>query len=103
MALQPLDSIATKITTNTSSTLSVRTNAPSDIDKELKKIATPLAKKEGAAEVTISNSALNIKSSENDINIEKVEQIKLAIKNGELTMDASKIADKLIAEISSNF
>lgn len=33
-----------------------------------------------------------------DINLERVEALKLAIRNGELKMDANKIADALINE-----
>lgn len=33
-----------------------------------------------------------------DINLERVEALKLAIRNGELKMDISKIADALINE-----
>ncbi|MGP3590020.1 flagellar biosynthesis anti-sigma factor FlgM [Vagococcus sp. WN89Y] len=37
----------------------------------------------------------------NDINMERVEQLKTAIRNGELKMDTGKIADALIDEAQS--
>ena len=37
----------------------------------------------------------------NDINMERVEALKTAIRNGELKMDTSKIADALIQEAQS--
>ena len=37
----------------------------------------------------------------NDINMERVEALKTAIRNGELKMDTSKIADALIQETKS--
>lgn len=37
----------------------------------------------------------------NDINMERVEALKSAIRNGELKMDTSKIADALIQEAQS--
>ncbi len=36
--------------------------------------------------------------SSKDINVERVEQLKTAIRNGELKMDTGKIADALIAD-----
>lgn len=37
----------------------------------------------------------------NDINMERVEALKTAIRNGELKMDTGKIADSLIREAQS--
>jgi negative regulator of flagellin synthesis FlgM len=37
----------------------------------------------------------------NDINMERVEALKTAIRNGELKMDTSKIADALIQDAQS--
>lgn len=100
MALDAIDSSTLKIS-NTIST--VRANAPSESDKETKKVTNSAQLKESATDVKISQSTLFIQSSSQDINVQKVEQIKLAIQQGQLTMDASKIADSLIAELKSDF
>ncbi|OON40698.1 anti-sigma-28 factor FlgM [Izhakiella australiensis] len=42
------------------------------------------------------------KASSQDINVARVEQLKTAIRNGELKMDAGKIADALIQEAKSS-
>ncbi|RLM27201.1 anti-sigma-28 factor FlgM [Brenneria alni] len=53
-------------------------------------------------QVNLSNAQAQLtQSSELDINIEKVENLKQAIRNGELKVDTSKIADALIAEAQS--
>ncbi|SES80433.1 flagellar biosynthesis anti-sigma factor FlgM [Thorsellia anophelis] len=100
MALDSIDNSTIKLA---STITAARAHAPSENDKDAKKVSTPGKSSESASEVKISGGALSIKSSDNDINIEKVEQIKLAIQNGQLTMDASKIADGLIADLNSGF
>ncbi|MCL2895300.1 flagellar biosynthesis anti-sigma factor FlgM [Brenneria tiliae] len=53
-------------------------------------------------QVNISNAQTQLtQSSEFDIDIEKVESLKQAIRNGELKIDTGKIADALIAEAQS--
>lgn len=52
--------------------------------------------------VTISDAqAKLIQPGSNDINMERVEQLKTAIRNGELKMDTGKIADALISDVQS--
>ncbi|XTZ36923.1 flagellar biosynthesis anti-sigma factor FlgM [Salmonella enterica] len=52
--------------------------------------------------VTISGAQTKLmQAGANDINMERVEQLKTAIRNGELKMDTGKIADALINEAQS--
>lgn len=52
-----------------------------------------------SASVTLSDAqAVLTQGSRNDINMERVEALKAAIRNGELKMDTGKIADALIQE-----
>lgn len=51
--------------------------------------------------VTISGTQAKLLQSGNDINVERVEALKEAIRNGELKMDTGKIADALIQEAQS--
>nr|WP_318382052.1 flagellar biosynthesis anti-sigma factor FlgM [uncultured Enterobacter sp.] len=52
--------------------------------------------------VTISDAqAKLVQPGSNDINAERVEKLKTAIRNGELKMDTGKIADALIQEAQS--
>ncbi|WP_058913959.1 flagellar biosynthesis anti-sigma factor FlgM [Entomohabitans teleogrylli] len=52
-----------------------------------------------SASVTLSNAQSRLTQSDaSDINMERVEALKTAIRNGELKMDAGKIADALIQE-----
>ncbi|MGG7448927.1 flagellar biosynthesis anti-sigma factor FlgM [Kosakonia oryzendophytica] len=52
--------------------------------------------------VTISGAQAKLmQAGANDINTERVEQLKTAIRNGELKMDTGKIADALIDEAKS--
>ncbi|XNM88215.1 flagellar biosynthesis anti-sigma factor FlgM [Escherichia coli] len=49
--------------------------------------------------VTLSDAQAKLmQPGSSDINLERVEALKLAIRNGELKMDAGKIADALINE-----
>ena len=48
--------------------------------------------------VTLSAQAKLMQPGSSDINLERVEALKLAIRNGELKMDTGKIADALINE-----
>lgn len=100
MALDSIDNSTIKLSSAIST---ARAHAPSENDKETKKVSAPGKTAEAASEVKISGGALSIQSADNDINIEKVEQIKLAIQNGQLSMDASKIADSLMADLANGF
>ncbi|AOE40886.1 flagellar biosynthesis anti-sigma factor FlgM [Pantoea agglomerans] len=52
-----------------------------------------------AAQVSLSSAQSQLmQPSSKDINVERVEQLKTAIRNGELKMDTGKIADALIAD-----
>ena len=52
--------------------------------------------------VTISNAQSRLVQADgDDINAERVESLKAAIRNGELKMDTGKIADALIQEAQS--
>ena len=48
--------------------------------------------------VTLSDAQAKLQPGSSDINLERVEALKLAIRNGELKMDTGKIADALINE-----
>ncbi len=49
--------------------------------------------------VTLSDAQAKLmQPGSSDINLERVEALKLAIRNGELKMDTGKIADALISE-----
>jgi len=52
--------------------------------------------------VTLSDAQSKLmQPGSNDINMERVEALKTAIRNGELKMDTSKIADALIQDAQS--
>lgn len=55
-----------------------------------------------SASVTLSQSQASLmQPGDSDINMERVEALKTAIRNGELKMDTGKIADALIADTES--
>lgn len=49
-----------------------------------------------SANVTLSEKATQLLSSDQDIDVEKVEKIKQAIREGKLAVDTTKIADAII-------
>jgi len=52
-----------------------------------------------AAQVSLSSAQSQLmQPGSQDINVQRVEQLKTAIRNGELKMDTGKIADALIAD-----
>lgn len=52
-----------------------------------------------SASVTLSNAQTALtRSGSSDINLSRVEELKTAIRNGELKMDTGKIADALIQD-----
>ncbi|BAT34716.1 anti-sigma factor for FliA (sigma 28) [Escherichia albertii] len=60
---------------------------------------TRAAKTTASTSVTLSDvQAKLMQPGSSDINLERVEALKLAIRNGELKMDTGKIADALISE-----
>ncbi|KNC09021.1 hypothetical protein AC791_10065 [Klebsiella sp. RIT-PI-d] len=53
--------------------------------------------------VTLSDAQAKLtQAGKDDINVERVEALKTAIRNGELKMDTGKIADALIREAQSD-
>ncbi|SFM91685.1 anti-sigma-28 factor, FlgM family [Izhakiella capsodis] len=67
--------------------------------------ARPVENKPSASgtQVVLSGAQSQLtKTSSQDINEARVEQLKTAIRNGELKMDAGKIADALIQEAKSS-
>ncbi|MDF7761034.1 flagellar biosynthesis anti-sigma factor FlgM [Kosakonia cowanii] len=75
--------------------------------RETNETQTQKARQETAAtanstNVTLSGSQTKLmQAGANDINMERVEKLKTAIRNGELKMDTGKIADALINEAKS--
>lgn len=60
---------------------------------------TRAAKTTASTSVTLSDAQAKLmQPGSSDINLERVEALKLAIRNGELKMDTGKIADALINE-----
>ena len=74
--------------------------------RDLPEMATPKAQKvetkttqPGGTQVVLSGAQSQLtKASSQDINTARVEQLKNAIRNGELKMDTGKIADALIQQ-----
>jgi len=60
---------------------------------------SPAATPPAAAQVKLSSAQSQLmQPGSADINVQRVEQLKTAIRNGELKMDTGKIADALIAD-----
>ncbi|RPH20873.1 anti-sigma-28 factor FlgM [Buttiauxella warmboldiae] len=73
------------------------TDAPIQKSSRLEKSAAP-----NSASVTLSDAqAKLVQPGNGDINMERVEALKTAIRNGELKMDTGKIADALIHQAQS--
>lgn len=86
---QPLKPVATVQTRETNDSSGSKTRQAS---------AAP-ATTAAAAQVSLSNAPSQLtQASSQDINVARVEQLKTAIRNGELKMDTGKIADALIAD-----
>ncbi len=86
---QPLKPVATVQTRDTSEPGS----------SKVRQSASPAAPPAAAAQVNLSSAPSQLmQPSSKDINVERVEQLKTAIRNGELKMDTGKIADALIAD-----
>jgi negative regulator of flagellin synthesis FlgM len=61
--------------------------------------STTTATTPAAAQVSLSSAQAQLmQPGSQDINVQRVEQLKTAIRNGELKMDTGKIADALIAD-----
>lgn len=76
---------------------------PDLISEKQKKEPTSMSAKNNsnvATNVSLSQETMELlRSSNNDVDIEKIEQIKQAIANGKLTIDPYKIADELIEQL----
>jgi len=71
----------------------------SDNAGKVRQSSTPAATSESSAEVRLSSGQAQLmQPGSNDINSARVEQLKAAIRNGELKMDTGRIADALIAD-----
>jgi negative regulator of flagellin synthesis FlgM len=87
---QPLNPVST-----------VQTRDTNDNSSKVRQSATPAVTttSESGAEVKLSTAQAQLmQPSSKDINTARVEQLKTAIRNGELKMDTGKIADALIAD-----
>ncbi|WP_130834697.1 flagellar biosynthesis anti-sigma factor FlgM [[Erwinia] mediterraneensis] len=83
---------------NPVSTVQTRENNDSNNTTKVRQAATP-ATSETGAQVRLSEAQAQLtKPGAQDINMARVEQLKTAIRNGELKMDTGKIADALIAD-----
>ena len=66
---------------------------------KVRQSTTPAASTPAAAQVSLSSAQSQLmQPGSQDINVQRVEQLKNAIRNGELKMDTGKIADALIAD-----
>ncbi|WP_337008977.1 flagellar biosynthesis anti-sigma factor FlgM [Pantoea sp. AS142] len=80
------------------STVQSRDSSESGSSK-VRQTTSPVATTPAAAQVSLSSAQSQLmQPSSKDINVERVEQLKTAIRNGELKMDTGKIADALIAD-----
>lgn len=71
-------------------------------DTQAQKTRVEKAATANSTSVTLSGAQTKLmQAGANDINMERVEQLKTAIRNGELKMDTGKIADALIDEAKS--
>ncbi|MDZ7278766.1 flagellar biosynthesis anti-sigma factor FlgM [Pantoea eucrina] len=87
---QPLNPVST-----------VQSRDANDNSGKVRQNAAPAARTpaESGAEVKLSSAQAQLmQPSSKDINTARVEQLKTAIRNGELKMDTGKIADALIAD-----
>ncbi|MBB3304974.1 MULTISPECIES: flagellar biosynthesis anti-sigma factor FlgM [unclassified Enterobacter] len=79
----------------------VQTRDTNDNSSKVRQSATPATSttSESGAEVKLSTAQAQLmQPGSKDINTARVEQLKTAIRNGELKMDTGKIADALIAD-----
>ncbi|WP_294613675.1 flagellar biosynthesis anti-sigma factor FlgM [uncultured Gilliamella sp.] len=77
------------------------------INERQKSQTTSMSRKNNSSvgtNVSLSQGTMQLlQSTENDIDIEKIEQIKQAITNGKLVIDPHKIADELIEQMIQDF
>lgn len=71
-------------------------------DSQAQKVRLEKSTTANSTSVTLSDAQSKLmQPGSSDINMERVEQLKTAIRNGELKMDTGKIADALINEVQS--
>lgn len=71
-------------------------------DTQTQKVRLEKSTTANSASVTLSDAQSKLmQPGSSDVNMERVEQLKTAIRNGELKMDTGKIADALINEVQS--
>ena len=71
-------------------------------DTQAQKVRLEKSKTANSKSVTLSDAQSKLmQPGSSDVNMERVEQLKTAIRNGELKMDTGKIADALINEVQS--
>ncbi|MBY6258928.1 anti-sigma-28 factor FlgM [Phytobacter diazotrophicus] len=71
-------------------------------DTQATKVRLEKSKTANSTSVTLSDAQSKLmQPGSSDVNLERVEQLKTAIRNGELKMDTGKIADALINEVQS--
>ena len=77
------------------------------INERQKSQTTSMSRKNNSSvgtNVSLSQGTMQLlQSTENDIDIEKIEQIKQAITNGKLVIDHHKISDELIEQMIQDF
>ena len=71
-------------------------------DTQAQKVRLEKSKTANSTSVTLSDAQSKLmQPGSGDVNMERVEQLKTVIRNGELKMDTGKIADALINEVQS--
>lgn len=71
-------------------------------DTQATKVRLEKSKTANSTSVTLSDAQSKLmQPGSSDVNMERVEQLKTAIRNGALKMDTGKIADALINEVQS--
>ena len=71
-------------------------------DPQAAKVRVEKSAAQNSASVKLSDAQSKLmQPGTGDINMERVEQLKTAIRNGELKMDTGKIADALLNEVHS--
>ena len=85
----------------TSALKPVSTVQPRETNEAARKNASGKTSTANSTSVTLSDAQSKLMQGSSDINMERVEALKTAIRNGELKMDTSKIADALIQDAQS--
>ncbi|AJJ09357.1 flagellar biosynthesis anti-sigma factor FlgM [Yersinia rohdei] len=79
----------------------VQPRETSDIAQQARKPATQTKTQVSGTEVKLSDAQAKLmQPGSEDINVERVETLKQAIRSGQLTMDTGKIADALLKNVA---